>query len=135
MERKPYPTDLTDAQWKIIEPLIPPANPGGRPRKVNMREVVNALLYVNRSGCAWRLLPSDFPPWETVYYYYHRFGRDGTWQKIHDTLREKVRRKAGKKPTPSAAVIDAQSVKTDAPKKGGLMVTTRVRKSLAGNDI
>jgi len=135
MERNPYPTDLTDEQWKLIEPLIPPARPGGRPRKVDMREVINAILYLNRAGCAWRLLPRDFPPWGTVHYDYRRFRKDGTWQKIHDTLREKVRRNAGRKPTPSAAVIDAQSVKTDAPKKGGRMATTRARKSLAENDM
>jgi putative transposase len=82
-----------------------------------MREVVHALLYANRSACSWRMLPGEFPPWGTVHYYYRRFRRDGTWQRIHDTLRERVRRRAGKKPTPSAAVIDSRSVKTDAPGK------------------
>lgn len=135
MERNPYPTDVTDEQWMLIEPLIPPAEPGGRHREVDMREVINGILYLNRTGCSWRLLPHEFPPWGTVHYYYRRFRLDGTWQKIHDKLREKVRRKAGKKPTPSAAVIDSQSVKTDAPQKGGRMVTTRARKSLAGSDI
>lgn len=135
MERTPYPTDLTDEQWKLVEPMIPPAELGGRPREVDLREVINGILYLNRTGCSWRLLPHEFPPWGTVHYYYRRFRLDGTWQKIHDKLREKVRRKAGKKPTPSAGVIDSQSVKCDAPKKGGLMVTTPARKSLAGNDI
>ena len=135
MERKPYPTDLTDEQWKLIEPLIPPAAPGGRPRDVDMREVINAILYLNRSGCSWRMLPREFPPWGTVHWYYRRFRLDGTWRRIHDTLREKVRRKAGKKPTPSAAVIDSQTVKTNAPKKGGHMGTTPARKSRAESGI
>lgn len=133
MERKPYSTDLTDEQWRLVEPLIPPAEPGGRPRTVDMREVVNAILYVNRTGCAWRLLPYEFPPWGTVHYYYRRFRLDGTWQKIHDKLRERVRREAGKRPTPSAGVIDSQSVKTDAPKKGGSMGTTPGRRSSVGS--
>jgi len=129
MERTPYPTDLTDGQWRLIEPLIPPAEPGGRRRSVNMREVINGILYLNRTGCSWRLLPHEFPPWGTVHYYYRRFRLDGTWQKIHNTLREKVRRNANKKPTPSAAIIDSQSVKTDAPSKGGRTATMRARKS------
>ena len=76
--RYSYPTDLTDQQWDIIMPMIPKAKPGGRPRIVNMREVINAILYLNRSGCAWRLLPHEFPPWGTVHYYYRRFRLDGT---------------------------------------------------------
>src|SRR5687767_1670229 len=108
MERTPYPSDLTDEQYAIIEPLIPPAEPGGRPRSVDMREVVNGILYLNRSGCSWRMLPKEYPPWGTVHYYYRRLRLDGTWQRMHDKLREKVRRKVGKKPTPTAAVIDSQ---------------------------
>jgi putative transposase len=131
----PYPSDLTDEQWQITEPMIPAAEPGGRPRSVNMREIVNAILYVNRTGCAWRQLPHDLPPWGTVHYYYRRFRLDGTWRRIHDKLREKVRRKAGKKPTPSAGVMDSQSVKTDAPKKGARTDTTRVSKYSAENGI
>ena len=130
MTRTSYPSDLTDRQWSIIEPYIPPAEPGGRERTVDMREVVNAILYLNRTGCSWRMLPHEFPPWGTVHYYYRRFRIDGSWQLIHDKLREKVRRKAGKKPTPTAAIIDSQSVKTDAPQKGALMVSTRARKPL-----
>lgn len=133
MERNPYPSDLTDRQWSIIEPLIPPAQPGGRHRSVDMRRVIDGILYLSRSGCSWRMLPHEFPPWGTVHYYYRRFRLDGTWQKIHDKLREKVRCQVGKKPTPSAAVIDSQSVKTAA--KGGIVATMRVRKSRAGNDI
>ena len=128
MARTPYPSDLTDEQWSIVAPMIPPAEPGGRHRQVDMREVFNGILYLNRTGCSWRQLPHDFPPWGTVHYYYRRFRLDGTWQLIHDKLREKVRRKSGKKPTPSAAIIDSQSVKTAAPQKGGRTDTTRARK-------
>jgi putative transposase len=135
MTRTSYPSDLTDRQWSIIEPLIPPAEPGGRERSVDMREVVNAILYLNRSGCSWRMLPHEFPPWGTVHYYYRRFRLDGSWQLIHDRLREKVRRKAGKKPTPSAAIIDSQSVKTVAPSKKAATATTRARKPLAVSGI
>lgn len=100
-----------------------------------MREVVNGIIYLNRTGCSWRQLPHDFPPWGTTHYYYRRFRLDGTWELIHDKLREKVRRKAGKKPTPSAAVIDSQSIKAAAPQKGGRMVTTQARKSPAESGI
>ncbi len=96
MTRTSYPSDLTDAQWMLIEPLIPKPLPGGRPRSVAMRQVVNAILYINRSGNAWRMLPRDFGPWSSVYHYFRTFRDDGTWQRIHDRLRERVRRKAGK---------------------------------------
>jgi putative transposase len=112
MSRKPYPSDLTDEQWAILELLLPPARPGGRPRKVVLREVVNAILYRNREGCSWRGLPHDFPAWKTVYNYFQWWTWDGTWQKINDALREQVRRHEGREPTPSAAAIDSQSVKT-----------------------
>ena len=111
--------------------MIPPARPGGRPREAVMREVLNGILYLNRTGCSWRQLPHDLPPWGTVHYYYRRFRLDGTWAKIHDKLREKVRIAAEKKPTPSAAVIDSQSVKTT--EKGGYMGTTPARKSMAAS--
>ena len=128
-----YPTDLTDAQWALIEPHLPPmrSDPfkGGRPREVNLRTIVNGILYLNRTGCQWRMLPRSFGPWSTVHDYYRNWRRDGTWQMIHDKLREKLRREAGRKPTPSAAVLDSQTVKTAAPQKGGRTATTRARRS------
>ena len=127
MARIAYPSDLTDAQWRLVGRRIPPAKPGGRYRSVNLREVLNGILYLLRTGCSWRQLPHDFPPWGTVHYYYRRFRLDGTWKKIHDALREKVRVKAGRKRSPSAAIVDSQSVKTT--EKGGLGVTTRARRS------
>lgn len=128
-----YPSDLTDEQWKLIQPLIPEPRPGGRPRSVEMRSVVNAVLYLNRSGNAWRMLPRDFGPWSSVYHYFRMFRNDGTWQRLHDTLRARVRRNAGKKPTPSAASLDSQSVKTNAPRKKGRTATTRGRKPLVAS--
>jgi putative transposase len=113
--RKKYPSDLTDEQWAIVEPLIPPAKQsprGGRPRKVNMREVLNTLLYLNRSGCQWDMLPHDLLPKSTVYDYFVQWRDDGTWAKLVEALRERTRVAAGREPTPSAACIDSQSVKT-----------------------
>jgi putative transposase len=110
--RKPYRTDLTDAQWKLLRPLVPPAKPGGRPREVDMREIVNTLLYQARTGCQWELLPHDLLPKSTVYDYFAQWRDDGTWQRIVDALRRKVRVQEGRDPTPSAASIDSQSVKT-----------------------
>ncbi len=112
MNRQAYPSDANDAQWALLEPLIPPALQGGRPRSVDMRAVVNALFYRNREGCTWRALPHDFPPWKTVYNYFQWFHWDGTWEKLLKTLREKARVSAGREPTPQKAVIDSQSVKT-----------------------
>jgi putative transposase len=110
--RKPYKTDLTDAQWKLIKPLIPPAKPGGRPREVDMREILNTLLYQARTGCQWELLPHDLLPKSTVSDSFAQGRDDGTWQRITDVLRRKVRVEEGRDPTPSAASIDSQSVKT-----------------------
>ena len=133
MERNPYPSDLTDDQWLLIEPHIPPEKPGGRPRSAVMREVINGILYLNRTGCSWRMLPHDLPPWGTVHYYYRRFRRENIWPNIHDHLREQVRTDAGKEKTPSAAIIDSQSVKTA--EKGGAVGTMRARKSAAESGI
>ncbi len=110
--RMAYATDLTDEQWAIVEPLIPPAKPGGRRREVSMREVVNAIIYVNRTGCQWDMLPHDLLPKSTVYDYFAAWRDDGTWQCMMDALRARVRIEAGREATPSAASIDSQTVKT-----------------------
>jgi putative transposase len=106
-----YPSDLTDRQWQIINKLLPPKKKRGRP-PTDRRAIVNAILYVNRTGCQWRALPHDFPKWKTVYTAFWRWRKAGLWQKINDTLRERLRLAAKKKPTPTAAIIDSQSVKT-----------------------
>lgn len=112
MVRTPYPTDITDAQWLLIEEHLPPAKPGGRPRETDLREVVNALLYLNRAGNQWRLLPHDFPPWKTVYNYFRAWIEDGTWDVLVATFRIEVRLRADRAASPSAACIDSQTVKT-----------------------
>ena len=128
-----YPSDLTDQEWANLEPLIPPAKPGGRPRSVDMREVLNAMFYVDRTGCQWRALPRDFPAWPTVWSYFRTWRNDGTWECIHTVLREQVRVKQGREPTPSAAIIDSQSVKTS--QKGGGAATTEARRSKGASAI
>jgi putative transposase len=111
--RSPYPTDLSDDEWRILEPLVPDAKPGGRPRAHKTRELLNAIFYVLRGECAWRLLPHDFYlPWQTAYHYFRAWRMDGTWEQIHAVLRERLRRLAGREPTPSAAIIDSQTVRT-----------------------
>ena len=110
--RKAYATDLTDDQWAILEPLVPPTKHGGRPRRVNMREVVNTILYLNRAGCQWDMLPHDLLPKSTVYDYFAQWRDDGTWQRMVDALRTQVRVGAERDATPSAASIDSQTVKT-----------------------
>lgn len=112
MEGQHYSSDLSDEQWQLIEPLLPGPSNVGAPRTVDRRRVIEAILYVNRSGCAWRLLPHDFPKWSTVYGLFWAWRVGGTWQRIHDRLRAEVRRAAGRKVSPSAAVIDSQSAKT-----------------------
>jgi len=119
--------DLTDEQWQAITRLIPPAKGGGRPRSVNMREVLNALFYLARTGCAWRMLPKDYPPKDTVYTYFKKFRDDGTWKRIHGLACQRVRAKHGKQQQPSAAIIDSQSVKTTE-KKGIVAATTPARR-------
>lgn len=111
MNRKQYPSDLTDEQWQIVRKLLPKPSKRGR-KPLDRREVLNALLYVNRTGCQWRALPHDLPNWKSVYTVFWRWRQQGLWQQIHDALRHKVRRQAGKRKEPTAAVIDSQSVKT-----------------------
>lgn len=120
--RRAYPSDLTNAQWAVIVSMIPDARPGGRPRKVDKRAVVDAILYLLRAGCAWRLLPHDFPPWQTVYYYLRRWEREGVWACIHHALLLDDRERSGREPSPSAAVLDSQTVRT-ADQKGDSKVT------------
>jgi transposase len=124
--QRAYSTDLTDAEWQILEPLLPPEKPGGRHRKYPMREIINALQYVLRAGGAWRLLPHDFPHWRSVYEYFRQWKKDGTWVRIHDHLHEEVRKQMQRKVQPSAAIIDSQSVKTT--EKGGSTAMTERRK-------
>jgi len=112
MEREPYPSDLSDAEWQILKPLIPPAKPGGRPRKHDMRDILNGIFYEIRSGCAWRMLPHDLPPWQTVYHYFRQWKGDGTWERMNQELRTKLRIADGRESEPSAAILDSQSVKT-----------------------
>lgn len=125
-DRESYPTDLTDQQWELVFPLIPPAKEGGRERTTDIREILNAVFYVVKSGCDWRMLPHDLPKWKTVHHYFRIWSKDGTWKKIHDALRGKVRRKAGKKTQPTAAILDSQSVKTA--EKGGFVGMTLVKR-------
>lgn len=112
MTRKAYKSDLTDAQWQILEPLVPPPKPGGHPRTVNMREVVNGIFYVLRTGCGWEMLPHDLPPYSTVYQYFRRWQKTNVWQQMNNALRQQLRQVEGRNSQPSAAIADSQSVKT-----------------------
>jgi transposase len=112
MERIPYGTDLTDVQWRLIARLVPPPKAGGRPAKYSRREVVNAILYATRAGCPWRLLPHDLPPYRIAFHYFRQWQADGTWDRVHDRLRGRIRRAAGRRPRPSVGILDSQSVRT-----------------------
>jgi putative transposase len=109
---KSYPSNLTPEQWVIIAPYLPKAQRGGRPRHINLRAILDAIFYVLCSGCAWRMLPGDLPPWQTVYWYFRKWRLDGTWERIHRYLRQWVRRRRKRHSTPSVGIIDSQSVKT-----------------------
>ena len=123
---KKYPSELSNKEWKILCPLIPGAKPGGRPRVHSDREIVNAILYVKKSGCQWRMLPNDYPPWETVYYYFREWSLDGAWERMNQVLVKMKRLKSQRKESPSLLIIDSQSVKTS--QKGGHEVTMQARR-------
>src|SRR5262249_52965614 len=112
MSRTPYPTDLTDSQWRLIEPHVPRPKPGGRPARYARREVVNAILYQTRNGCTWRALPHDLPPYRTAFPSFRPWQAHGTGDRLHAARRPQARKAAGKKPKPTAAILDSQSVKT-----------------------
>ena len=114
MSTQLYPTDLTDSQWDIIHELIPPAKSGGRPRSLDMRMVVNAILYVVVGGIQWRMLPKEYPKWQSVYTYFRNWKQAGVWRRIHDTVRAKVRQRVGRHKHPTGGCLDSQSVKTTA---------------------
>ncbi len=126
MNRKAYPTDLKDAEWELLEPLLPQAKPGGRPRSVDLREILNAIFYRARTGCAWEMLPHDLLPAKTVYDYFNKWSADGTWERINASFVRQVRQATGRNPEPSAAIIDSQSVKTT--EKGASGATMPPRK-------
>jgi putative transposase len=111
-ERKAYSSDVSDGEWAILEPLVPAVKSGGRPASYSRREIVNAILYVLRTGCSWRMLPHDLPPWDTVYGYFNRWRKDGTWEHIHNALYAQLRQSLNRDEHPSAAIADSQSVKT-----------------------
>lgn len=126
MKRKSYPTDLTDIEWAILEPLIPKAKRGGRPRSVDIREIINAIFYVLRGEIPWRMLPHDLPPWKTVYHYFRAWRMEGVWENMNETLRERVRVTQGRCSTPSAGAIDSQSAKTS--ERGACAATMEARR-------
>jgi putative transposase len=129
--RQSYPTDLRDREWALLQHLVPVAKPGGRPEKYPKREILEAIFSILRGGCAWRLLPHDFPPWQIVYQDFWRWRQDGTWHVMHDLLRGAVRAATGKRRQPSAGVRDSQSVHTT--EQGGAAATTPASRSKAAS--
>ena len=132
--RKAYPSDLSDAEWEIIEPLLPAAKGFGHPRTVNLREILNAIFYVHRSGCQWEMLPHDLPPHGTVYKYFQKWERKGIWKQIHDQLRHKLRIAMGRAEKSTVAIADSQSVKTTE-KRGRSTGSTAANSSRVVNAI
>jgi putative transposase len=110
--KRSYSTDLSDDEWRYLKPHVPPPNKRGRPRAHAAREILDAIFYVLKSGCPWRLLPRDFPPWETVYWWFGRWRTDGTFERLNAALRERLRARSGRDPLPSAGIADSQSAKT-----------------------
>jgi putative transposase len=131
--QKQYPSDLSDEEWAILSPLLerPRRDGRGRPRTVDRREVVNAILYVLRTGCQWRYLPEGFPNWNTVYWYFAGWTENGAWERANDHLRRQLRVQIGRDAEPSAAIMDSQSAKTT--EKGAIAATTPARKSTGGS--
>ncbi|MGH9551612.1 MAG: IS5 family transposase [Terriglobales bacterium] len=119
--RKRYPSDVTDVEWAILEPLVPAVKRGGRPARWQRREMVNGVLYIVRTSSQWRAMPHDLPPWQTVYFYFRQWRNAGIWERIHTALCEQTRRQFGRAATPSAAILDSQSVKSS--QKGGRAAT------------
>jgi putative transposase len=122
-QRKPYPSDLSDAEWEIFKPLLPSPKGFGHPVEVDFREILNGIFYVQRTGCQWEMMPHDLPPYSTVYKYFQKWQRKGRWQQRHDQVRQQLRAKLGREEQSTVAIADSQSVKTTE-KRGRCMVLT-----------